>query len=299
MYNPRLDTFMIVADAGSFTKAAKKLFITPSAVLQQINLLESELGVSLFDRSTKGIKLTLAGEYLHNQAPHIISWNTAVRDQLKMLGQSENKTLRVAVPKLHKMHCFYELWTKYSRLHPEMNVEFVEAKDASLEEVSATYSAADITEFVNLSLAWQNDQSFLKLCDANVVVGITQKNPLFGRESIGVNELAGQKIYVNKATMFESVSKECAILEKAGAELVFCEDYGMPMLERCIMNGDTMLLFECSKYVHPRIMTARLDWDAKQPYGFFYSPAADNGPDSFIEFVREQIRTGEFAMNVH
>lgn len=299
MYNPRLDTFMIVADAGSFTKAAKKLFITPSAVLQQINLLESELGVSLFDRSTKGIKLTLAGEYLHNQAPHIISWNTAVRNQLKILEQSESKTLRVAVPKMHKMHCFYELWTKYSQLHPEMNVEFVEAKDASIEETSATYSAADITEFINLPILRQENQGFLKLCDANVVLGITQKNPLYGKENISVNELAGHKVYVNKASMYDSVVGECEILEKAGAELVFCEDYGMPMLERCVMNGDTMLLFECSKYVHPRIMTARLDWESKRPYGFFYSPAADNGPDSFIEFVREQIRTGEFTMNVH
>lgn len=51
MYNPQLDTFICVADAGSFNKAAEELFITPSAVIKQINLLEKSIDVRLFDRT--------------------------------------------------------------------------------------------------------------------------------------------------------------------------------------------------------------------------------------------------------
>ena len=43
MYNPQLDTFIRVADAGSFNKAAEAAYITPTAVIKQINLLESDL----------------------------------------------------------------------------------------------------------------------------------------------------------------------------------------------------------------------------------------------------------------
>lgn len=50
MYNPQLETFIRVADAGSFSKAAEQAFITPTAVLKQINLLEADLGVQLFNR---------------------------------------------------------------------------------------------------------------------------------------------------------------------------------------------------------------------------------------------------------
>ena len=39
LYNPRLDVFINVANAGSFTKAAKEEYITPAAVMKQINLL--------------------------------------------------------------------------------------------------------------------------------------------------------------------------------------------------------------------------------------------------------------------
>lgn len=43
MYNPQLDTFLHVADAGSFNKAAEESYITPTAVIKQINLLEASL----------------------------------------------------------------------------------------------------------------------------------------------------------------------------------------------------------------------------------------------------------------
>ncbi len=49
MYNLQLDTFLKVADAGSFNKAAEELFISPPAVIKQINLLEASLSLRLFD----------------------------------------------------------------------------------------------------------------------------------------------------------------------------------------------------------------------------------------------------------
>lgn len=74
MYNPQLETFIRVADAGSFNKAAEQLFITSSAVIKQINLLESSLGVKLFERTHRGIILTNAGRSLYPRAQYIIQY---------------------------------------------------------------------------------------------------------------------------------------------------------------------------------------------------------------------------------
>lgn len=54
MYNPQLETFIVVADMGSFNKAAEALYITPPAVTKQINLLENNLGLQLFNRTHRG-----------------------------------------------------------------------------------------------------------------------------------------------------------------------------------------------------------------------------------------------------
>lgn len=74
MYNPQLDTFLRVADAGSFNKAAEKAYITPTAVIKQINLLETELGVKLFERTHRGLTLTKAGKSLYQDTKYIIQY---------------------------------------------------------------------------------------------------------------------------------------------------------------------------------------------------------------------------------
>lgn len=51
MFDGRLETFVKVAECGSFTKAADDLYLTPTAVMKQINALEKELEVALFERT--------------------------------------------------------------------------------------------------------------------------------------------------------------------------------------------------------------------------------------------------------
>ena len=75
MYNPQLETFLRVADAGSFNKAAEESFITPTAVIKQINLLEASLDVQLFERTHRGIVLTKAGKSLYQDAKYVIQYS--------------------------------------------------------------------------------------------------------------------------------------------------------------------------------------------------------------------------------
>ena len=67
----QLQFFLTVAQTGSFSEAAEDLFISQSSLSKQIISLETELGVSLFDRSRRKIALTPAGESLLGSA-HII-----------------------------------------------------------------------------------------------------------------------------------------------------------------------------------------------------------------------------------
>lgn len=61
LHNRLLDAFAACARSGSFTQAAQQLFISPTALIKQINQLEDGLGVKLFLRTPKGLVLTEAG----------------------------------------------------------------------------------------------------------------------------------------------------------------------------------------------------------------------------------------------
>ena len=72
MYNPQLDTFICVVESGSFSKAAEKLYISPTAVIKQINSLEASLDLKLFSRTHRGLVVTDAGQSIYNDAKYIV-----------------------------------------------------------------------------------------------------------------------------------------------------------------------------------------------------------------------------------
>ena len=61
MLNSNLKAFVRVAECGSFTKAAESLYLSPTAVMKQINALEKHLDLILLERSPAGVRLTAAG----------------------------------------------------------------------------------------------------------------------------------------------------------------------------------------------------------------------------------------------
>jgi DNA-binding transcriptional LysR family regulator len=61
MGNDLLNAFIQVIDAGSFSKAAEKLYLSSTALMKQMNVLEAQIGVQLLIRTNHGIRATDAG----------------------------------------------------------------------------------------------------------------------------------------------------------------------------------------------------------------------------------------------
>ena len=72
MYNHMLDTLIAAADCGSFTKAAELLYISPTAVMKQMNTLEEHLDMKLLERTPSGVHLTDAGTLIYRDAKFMI-----------------------------------------------------------------------------------------------------------------------------------------------------------------------------------------------------------------------------------
>lgn len=105
MYNPQLETFITVAESGSFAKAADKLYISPTAVIKQINILESNLDIKLFNRTHRGLTLTAAGKSLYSDARYIIRYSHESLERAKNAMQKENgNNLLMAVPTWRDVH---------------------------------------------------------------------------------------------------------------------------------------------------------------------------------------------------
>jgi len=93
-----LRTFARVVEAGSFSEAGRQLGVAPSSVSRQINELEDSLGSRLFQRTTRKLSLTEAGELYYERATSIVTEIDEAKLALSQLDGTPTGILRLNVP---------------------------------------------------------------------------------------------------------------------------------------------------------------------------------------------------------
>lgn len=96
----QLEGFLAVCDEHSFSKAANRIHISPSGLSVLIRELESSLGVRLFDRSTRHVQLTHAGEAFRAPAARLLTDLARAVDGMRLLEAREQGRVCVAAPSL-------------------------------------------------------------------------------------------------------------------------------------------------------------------------------------------------------
>lgn len=94
----RLSYFIRIAEDGSLTKAAGKLRVAQSALSRQMRLLEDELGVALFDRTARGMRLTAAGERLRGSVAGPLREMELALQNIRSMSSAIEATLVLGMP---------------------------------------------------------------------------------------------------------------------------------------------------------------------------------------------------------
>lgn len=113
MYHHQLDTFVQVADAGSFSKAGEALFISPTAVMKQIDRLEEALEVRLFDRTPRGLTLTNAGNSYYQDAKYMIQYTRDAQTWAKNAMQDNDSMIRMGSSLMTPCQFLMDLWPEF------------------------------------------------------------------------------------------------------------------------------------------------------------------------------------------
>lgn len=130
----QLRTFVAVADAGSFARALGRLHLSQPAASRQIAGLEAELGVLLFDRSGRGIRLTPQGEDLLRQSRLVLTDADSLRERARALKQGDAGILRLGATPQVIENLLAAFLTSYRRSHPGIEVRLVEDGGARLPD---------------------------------------------------------------------------------------------------------------------------------------------------------------------
>ena len=121
----KLKIFHAVAEAGSFTSATVILNISQSAISRQIQSLEEDLKVKLFERHARGLTLTQNGEYVYKTAHEVIS---KIKEIETSLGDQKNKPtgkLTITTVRSFGTHWLTPRIQEFMNLNPEIEVELI------------------------------------------------------------------------------------------------------------------------------------------------------------------------------
>ncbi|MGI9146995.1 MAG: LysR family transcriptional regulator [Chloroflexota bacterium] len=124
--------FQAVADAGSFSRAARALFLSQPAVTQHIHALEAELGVPLFDRLGRRTSLTPAGASLAQHVPEIVGMVRAAESAAREAGGEASRTLRLGVSETLATYVLPPLLSDLQRRLPETELRLTVGDSAEL-----------------------------------------------------------------------------------------------------------------------------------------------------------------------
>ena len=121
----KLKIFHAVAEAGSFTNATTVLNISQSAISRQIQSLEQDLKVQLFERHARGLTLTENGEYVYKTAHEVIS---KLKEVETSLGDQKNKPsgkLTITTVRSFGTHWLTPRIQEFMNLNPEIEIELI------------------------------------------------------------------------------------------------------------------------------------------------------------------------------
>ena len=132
---PELATFHVIVNEGSFTAAAKKLGVTPSALSKLITRLESSLSIKLFERTTRRLLITEAGKNIYQQSTIIIEAAKQSIDISSLEHTVPSGSLTVAAPKAFLTIVLQPLVASFLTKYPKIQLK-LRASDGDIDMIS-------------------------------------------------------------------------------------------------------------------------------------------------------------------
>lgn len=129
------EVFKTIAECGSFSKASENLFIAQPSLSKTIQKLEKKLGVTLFERSNRIIRLTDEGRLVYEKAIIMLQQMKELHIQLEDMNEHVKGHLKVGLPQIIGTFFFPQVAKTFLKKYKEVTLEFVEEGGLSVERL--------------------------------------------------------------------------------------------------------------------------------------------------------------------
>ncbi len=296
MYNPQLETFLCVAEAGSFNRASEKLYISPPAVIKQINLLEENLGLELFVRTHRGLQLTEAGRSLYQDARYIIQYckDSVTRARNAMRDSSE--VIRIGTSPMTPAQVLVDLWPKFQEDCPNTKFQLVPFDNTpeNAREILGNLGqnidvVAGILDETMLNL---RRCAGLEISREPICCAVSVHHRLAGKEKLTVQDLYGENLMLMRRdwSHYVDLLRDDIWKNHPQIHIVDFDFYDVNAFNQCENNNCILMAVENWRYVHPLLKILPVDWGYAIPFGLLHSPHPSPVVEKFLHAVEKAVK---------
>lgn len=183
--------FLRVVECEGFAKASGYLHMTQSAVSKSVAKLEKELGIELFQRTTREIHLTEAGKILYEDWKQQVNALHSSYIRAVALQNKENSVLHIGLLNTARPErYFWSLEERFQKQYPDISLELESEYMTDLEEKlsSGHYDAVMIPDFERYSIE-ENDMVWKWMACSNASVLMSENHPLAEKSSLKTTDI--------------------------------------------------------------------------------------------------------------
>ncbi len=293
MNDKQIDIFLQVADCGSFAKASENLFLSNVSIMNQINSLEDEAEVKLFNRTSKGCTLTKAGQSLYKDLKVIRDNMNAALERARNAEKPRKKTIRVGSTLLFSCNPLFEYLTKIG----------FESDAFSIEIIPFTYEGTDLLDMLpkledkidmivgaNGSNKINEISSFFKLMDTEKVFAVPVNHRLAKKDRLSLQDLRGETVVMvggNDSPVNYSVRQllqQYPDITIKDAPFV----YDISVYNYSAQHGYILSTLDLWRDVHPNMKNIPVDFGKKVtiPVGIITAKEPSDRIKSFLKSIK-------------
>lgn len=290
----QLQTFIRVSKYGSFTKAAEESFISSTAVMKQINRLETELNLTLFVRSATGVRLTEQGATFLPAVQQILAQLTTAIVDARHVGLPIKDVITVGTSLLHPAEPFMRIWQELSPKLAGFQLRVIQLQNddnSSNREYALLGRTCDLMvgTFDNTTLK----QAFtaFPLGHYHFEIAVRHDHPLAHHKRVTLDDLAGQRLLMVPTGISEKNDALRAQIQTAYPTIQPCDTtgcYDLNDFNRAVADNLPLVTLTPWHTVHPELVSIPLVTDLTVPYGILTSKFPGTATTAFMtQFAKD------------
>ena len=275
--------------AQSVNHVTLDTFITPTAVIKQINLLEDSLGVKLFDRTHRGLHLTKAGHSLYQDSKYIIQYCRDSITRAKNAMQEDSNIIRIGSSPITPAQLLMELWSRVQALHPNIKFQIVPFENTP---ENAREILANLGKNIDIVGGIFDDTMLnvracagLELIRGPFHCAVSIHHRLATKDKLQLSDLYGENLLLMHRGWSRYVDqlRDDLWQNHPQINIVDFDFYGMDIFNRCENTNDVLLAIPGCANVHPLLKVIPVEWNHCIPYGILHSPTPTPTVQQFLD----------------